>query len=248
MWFIGDCHGQFKTYFWATHKMQLGKDRSETMSYAPPMEEMPASVAKDVYVGDDSTNNKMDCSLQIGDMGIFDESDMGEIPKLENHKFFRGNHDNPQLCYEHPNYLTDYGYFEKQEMFVLAGGFSIDRERRVPGVTWWEDEEIDHKNLQIACEQFADTKPKIMVSHECPSVIKDRAITNVMKDMVASRTELALQTMFESHKPDLWIFGHHHNRIDVLDDSTQGVRFVGLNELMRGPIKDCIFEVPGLEW
>jgi hypothetical protein len=208
---------------------------------------------------------KPDCSLQIGDMGIFDETDVlqlggvGSILEMEKHKFFRGNHDNPVLCKAHANYLGDYGYLPKQEMFWIAGGFSIDRKDRIPGVTWWEDEELSYTELQRVIEMFADSKPRIVVSHECPTVIKGIVLANAgpigyatldnpkcenPKAKICSRTEAALQAMYEKWQPEQWIFGHYHCRLDHTIGKT---RFIGLGD-NRGLLDQQVFEIPGLIW
>ena len=53
-------------------------------------------------------------SVQIGDMGLgfvgVGLPAPGMSPLDLNHKFFRGNHDNPQKCRAHRNYLGDYDY------------------------------------------------------------------------------------------------------------------------------------------
>jgi len=44
------------------------------------------------------------------------------LPELPpEHKFLRGNHDDPALCREHPNYLGDYGYLPDDDLFFVNG-------------------------------------------------------------------------------------------------------------------------------
>lgn len=43
-----------------------------------------------------------------------------------------------------------------------------------------------------------------------------------------SQTRTMLQKMFEEHKPELWIFGHHHKS---KDEVINGTRFICLDEL-----------------
>ncbi len=231
MLFIGDCHGEFKTYEYILFKMQhKGGDKG------------------------------VPCSFQCGDFGMgFSERDpkyskdgKGWFPPVDtNHKFIRGNHDDPSLYSGHPNYAGDYGYFEKPGIFYVSGGFSVDyfirqaRDAITKDKTWWENEELLQEQLDDAIEYYTLVKPKIMVSHECPTVTKYDVVTNPLKKEIISRTEKTLQTMFEIHKPEIWIFGHHHIRKDVLIDKT---KFVALCELYYGKINDCIYDIPGLKW
>jgi hypothetical protein len=43
-------------------------------------------------------------------------------PELQpEHKFLRGNHDDPARCRAHPNYLGDYGYVPDDDLFFVSG-------------------------------------------------------------------------------------------------------------------------------
>lgn len=78
-----------------------------------------------------------DASIQVGDFG----AGFAEIPDLgPNHRFIRGNHDNPALCRAHPNWIPD-GHSENG-MFFMGGATSVDRHSRCEGVDYWADEEM----------------------------------------------------------------------------------------------------------
>ena len=226
MIFIGDCHGAFKTYKYILFNM-LHKGGSKGTP----------------------------CSLQCGDMGIgFPEKGIGYekdgksyAPELgQEHKFIRGNHDDPALCRSHPNYAGDWKYFKHPDIFVVGGGYSVDYKWRVPNVTWWENEELSNCQLGQMFRFYKQYKPRIVVSHECPSVVLYKVVTNSLKLLKRSRTEKMLQNMYEYHQPEFWIFGHHHNRKEI---DAGGVHFVALNELVRTvKLSDCIYEIPNLEW
>lgn len=226
MLFIGDVHGSFKTYKFILCNMQ--------------------------YKGG---TKGVSSSLQLGDMGIgfpsgndrYEKNGKTYAPELgQEHKFIRGNHDDPSLCRSHPSYAGDWKYYKHPDIFVVGGGFSVDYMWRTPDLTWWQDEELNNRQIGQMIRFYKKYKPRIVSSHECPTVVKRKVITNYDKLRKESRTEQALQRMFEIHKPEFWIFGHHHNRIDVQES---GVNFVALNELIHTPkISDCIYEIPNLEW
>jgi DNA repair exonuclease SbcCD nuclease subunit len=194
-------------------------------------------------------------SCQAGDMSIgfpahsnvkYVRNDKDWSPELEScHKFIRGNHDDPALCRSHPNYLGDYGFADKPNIFYVSGGYSVDHTFRIPDLTWWSDEELSEDQMNSAIVLYEEMKPKIMVSHECPLAMKIDSVTNKWKFDHNSRTELMLQSMFEIHQPDYWIFGHHHQRKET---DKNGTHFVCLDELLDGKINDCIYEIPNLEW
>src|SRR6266404_2664369 len=109
-------------------------------------------------------------SIQIGDMGLgFAGVGLpapGQPPLGDSHKFFRGNHDSPEKCRAHANYLGDYGYLEEDGIFWVAGAFSIDRAYRIEGVSWWADEELSYAELGKATDLYREVKPRFVLSHE----------------------------------------------------------------------------------
>lgn len=162
------------------------------------------------------------------------------IPRFsENHKFIRGNHDSPSHARSHPNYLGDYGYLHKYGIFYLGGAYSIDYEIRQYWMNtgsspcWWSDEELPMDQLSIAMSLYLSAKPKIVISHECPSLAGIYLLTlmgtrNYKMGCTSSRTAQIMQRMLEAHQPDLWVFGHYHDTRSFKLDNT---RFLCLNEL-----------------
>jgi Icc-related predicted phosphoesterase len=194
---------------------------------------------------------KFDSSLQVGDVGngFPDRSNSGKLsrsPELDlRHKFIRGNHDSPEVCREHPNYLGEYGFDEKSNIFYIGGGYSIDWEWRVEGISIWEDEELPMKIHQDIFDLYKKSKPMIVVSHECPTIIKWHVLTNIMKKDLVSRTEHLLKSLFEEYQPKYWIFGHHHRKVIKKID---GTLFVGLGEMLPHNMKNGTHEIAGVNW
>ena len=150
---------------------------------------------------------KQDIMVAIGDLGIGFPS-IGDIELPENFKFIRGNHDNPDVCKQYHNYIGDYEYWPDEDIFFISGADSVDKVYRTPGLDWWNDEQLSHDQLTKAVNLYAETKPTLVVSHDCPAEIALCMLGKIRyKD---DRTKLALQKMFEIHQPDEWIFGHYH--------------------------------------
>jgi hypothetical protein len=155
-------------------------------------------------------------TIQCGDMGI-GFSGVGLHAMTDNHKWFRGNHDCPEKCRENPNYLGDYGFLPDDNLFWLAGAFSIDRQWRTENVSWWPDEELSYLELQEAIALYEKEKPKYVISHEAPEnaakfmlLALQGAYFAAKLECSMSRTSRALQTMLDIHQPDEWVFGHYH--------------------------------------
>lgn len=184
-------------------------------------------------------------TIQVGDMGVgfrnratgaWSSNPPYDQMAAGTHRFIRGNHDSPEVCAKHTQYIAD-GHTESGMMFV-GGALSIDRAYRTEGYSWWSDEELPEGRLAELVMEFVNYRPKIMVAHECPEVIAER-IVGRMPDLqrgggikldprFASRTRVAFQRMAELYQPKLWIFGHWHV---PFDEVVGGTRFVCLPEL-----------------
>jgi len=171
-------------------------------------------------------------SFQLGDMGIGFGEELIIPNEYAQHKFIRGNHDNPELCELHPNYLGDYGFLKDYNLFFLSGGYSIDKNYRTPYVSWWPDEELSYSQGTKALDLYRETKPEIIISHECPSILKPYVLTNAWKKEIISSTESLLQTMLEQHQPKYWICAHHHKFTKIIIDNTTFVCLDMLRQTM----------------
>lgn len=182
-------------------------------------------------------------SIQVGDMGIGFKKTQGPRFGEEysnpphyavikgDHRFIRGNHDNPASCAKHSQFIKD-GTVEGNMMFV-GGALSVDKQFRIEGLTWWKDEELSYQSLQEMINLYIKTKPETMVTHECPESIACIIVGNLTgawtdKLDFPSRTRTAFQHMFSAHSPKYWIFGHWHTKLNV---EVNGTRFICLPEL-----------------
>ena len=189
MRFLGDIHGEFSVLY-----KTLKKYPNDTI----------------VQVGDMGLGFNLNYDHYNHKTGLWEvlngNADPEKMPP--NFHFVRGNHDSPQKSQTYPNYLGDYGYNKQLNLFYVSGGYSIDKDSRKIGIDWWPDEELDYHELTNAINLYDETKPEMVVSHECPARIQ-KMITN--NDIYGfSRTALALEEMLQIHKPKYWIFGHYH--------------------------------------
>ena len=165
-------------------------------------------------------------SIQVGDFGF------GFRPSPKpwdlNHKFIRGNHDEPAACRAHPNYLGEYGVYKG--MFFVGGAFSIDYAWRQghnlfnPNQqVWWADEEIVQSEFEKILGLYEETKPRIVVSHDAPDIVKKHMTGGNIeyKKMYLNRTSNGLMpAMLKIHQPEVWVFGHYHCSAKVRIDQT----------------------------
>ena len=163
-------------------------------------------------------------TIQVGDFGVgFGQSDywhesINDYHTAGGHRFIRGNHDNPAQCREMQGWIPD-GTVEGDVMFI-GGAWSIDNPvappgwyRRTPGVDWWDDEECSQEQLEQFIETYANVKPRVMITHDCPNFISREMFFNSGKlkgPEYPNRTSAAFTRMLHIHQPDFHFFGHWH--------------------------------------
>lgn len=153
-------------------------------------------------------------SVQVGDFGIgfagpYWHDRTNKFHSDGNHKFIRGNHDNPEKCKEMIGWISD-GTIDENGIFYIGGAASIDRSIRTQDVDWWPEEELSIVELNKMIDLYEASTPDIVISHTFPYGILREMFVGESKILLKSRTELALQTMFEIHQPSHWIGGHWH--------------------------------------
>lgn len=168
-------------------------------------------------------------TVQVGDFGYGFEGVYNPFkPERTNHRFIRGNHDNPAKCREQPQFIED-GTIENNIGYV-GGASSIDRAYRTEGVSWWPDEQLSIAELDAILGKLIEHKPEVIISHECPEFVADVICTTMNKRKFHddNRTRIMLEQVYYHYKPKLHIFGHWHHDFDWL---YQGTRFICLDEL-----------------
>jgi hypothetical protein len=204
--FIGDVHGKFGRY------SQILKD----------------SPHKTIQVGD------MGVGFRKYPHGTWSANPPYDLMVEKGARFERGNHDNPDVCSRHTQYIAD-GTIEGNMMFC-GGAVSIDKPYRVEGYSWWPDEELSNEQLEPIIDAYIAAKPEIMVTHECTESVAERIAASLsmrghpikLEEKWKSRHRAAFQRMFEAHKPKLWVHGHWHVAREAVID---GTRFICLEEL-----------------
>lgn len=173
-------------------------------------------------------------SIQIGDFGYgfnnpqswYDSAK--SIQESGDHRFIRGNHDDPALCKASPAFIRD-GTVENDVMFV-GGAWTIDAWHRTEGISIWHDAELSYAELDVMLDTYALTRPRVMITHDCPSSVAQKMFIDSGKAMfdgplIKTRTGEALQAMFEMHQPEKWIYGHWHH---TLQENINGTTFTCL--------------------
>lgn len=191
---------------------------------------MPLTAIGDVHGQYDRYVNiarKRDHTVQIGDLG-FKYGCLGNLDP-ESHKLIAGNHDQYDIINEYPHYLGDYGNCSLGgvDFFFYRGAYSIDRQYRTIGIDWWEQEQVGIDQFMKARELYRETKPDIVLTHDCPESIA-LLLLEPGQSIYQNMTGWALQELFNIHQPKIWRFGHWHRS---WSKTVNGTEFRCLNEL-----------------
>jgi predicted phosphodiesterase len=170
--------------------------------------------------------NQAEYSVQVGDVGINYYSITKNLDP-NRHNFVLGNHDNYDRFPVHA--LSGFGMKELggQSFFYIHGAYSIDKAYLFEGMNWWPQEEMTWQEGYEVIELIKQHRPKLIISHDCPFSVYSHVLTDKRK-WSPSKTAQILDAVFEAHKPECWVFGHHHFDTKFVQDSTT---FVCLDEL-----------------
>ena len=152
-------------------------------------------------------------TVQLGDLGFY-YSKMKKLDPAKNF-MFGGNHDNYDELPNLPHNLGDFGpkSINGVDFFFVRGAWSIDKAYRTPGLDYWPQEELSFKQCQEALELYKQTKPEIVLSHDCPNEIRDVMLVKGLGmgyKRYQTKTGDLLQAMLDFWQPELFIFGHWH--------------------------------------
>ena len=117
-----------------------------------------------------------------------------------------------------------------RRVFVMGGGYSIDKENRVPGESWWAEEMPSEAEYRYAADNLKkhDSKVDYIITHAAPSdtVEKMASLGFGIKSGIVE--ELPLNTFLydveHSVKYERWYFGHYH-----IDAELEGNQYALLN-------------------
>jgi hypothetical protein len=166
-------------------------------------------------------------TVQLGDFGF----DYGTVFNVDNekHKIIGGNHDHYGRIIHIPHYLGDFGYscLNGVSFFYYRGAYSIDQKYRTVGIDWWPEEQVNVEGFMKARELYRETKPDIVITHDCPESISPYLL-NPGAQIFQNQTGYFLQEFFNIHQPKMWLFGHYHRSWKM---NINGTDFQCLNEL-----------------
>lgn len=177
-------------------------------------------------------------TLTLGDIGmgfneIYDQMILEQDHDLAvMNRVIGGNHDDYDVLAQLEMNLGHFGYIEEKDLFFIRGAASIDKKHRIPGVSWWENEELTDNQMRDLVALWEDTQPRYVVSHTCPMTVAHLMFGGAYP----CRTGILMDELMRLWAPDKWWYGHMHM---TWETRYEGTDFRCLDEL------ECL-EVPEL--
>lgn len=98
---------------------------------------------------------------------------------------------------------------DERTFFCLGGAHSIDRHKRTPGESWFEEEVPTPSDVKTAERAARLGTVDVFLSHTCPSDIKFQLPIRPRND-ISDPTEHYLAALRPLVQPRNWVFGHFH--------------------------------------
>ena len=120
------------------------------------------------------------------------------------------------------------GLLSGANVLFLGGSYSIDKAIRVPGFSWWPEEQTRQQDID-QCLTLSDID--IVLAHDCPTAAEIGLGRKLRLSAVAESTfqRKLLQQVQDHLRPHTWVHGHYHINYEY---SVDGTRFVGLSSEM----------------
>ena len=122
-----------------------------------------------------------------------------------------------------------------RNVLFFGGGFSIDREMRRFGHSWFPEEIPSEEDLRAALSAIEALKTRgeevhIVVSHQAPRAFRFRlpwGVEPMESEAMRDVTRDMLDEILFAARPRLWLFGHWHAKLEGYFEKTM-TRWYGL--------------------
>jgi Icc-related predicted phosphoesterase len=180
-----------------------------------------------------------DVILQCGDNAYYWNKDNTGIIKPKHTKvyFTPGNHENWDMFEEKIGRHGTVPIEVEKNIFMcpigstltingkvilfVGGADSIDKEYRLPKVSWWSQEILNYNDFDYISKNVRKTD--IIISHTCPTSFQ---IGYQYYDKINDPSRAVLNLVLTQYQPKLWFFGHWHDSIKGRYEKTD---YIGLN-------------------
>jgi hypothetical protein len=108
--------------------------------------------------------------------------------------------------------------WEGVRFMSFGGAYSIDKEYRTPGSSWWEQELPTQPQVLAAMERGP---VDILLTHDAPEGVVPIVDRSYKGDEISRGNRLAITALMEAVTPRLLVHGHYHHRYSARSGRTQ---------------------------
>jgi len=161
--------------------------------------------------------------ILLGDIGYgFPEFDVYSLNRLfasmPTVSFYvvQGNHDNADMMvcsYPNVRMITTHTgvrvhYINNKAVLLVPGALSYDKNMRVPGVSWWQNEQMTDEQLSEVIE--LGPQVDLILTHDAPLQQYFMFFPETKTSMTNRALDTLLFSLIRENKNITWVHGHLH--------------------------------------
>ena len=235
---VGDIHGNTDYYKKIISKSPFSLQVGDFFSYNSGVDS-----ERHKFIGGNHEDYRMKLREDLTSTDVTGDSnytlacDGGPFGFVERYESYELNHDDPKV-YEFnnlgPQSLGSYGIWDindsfNDSIFYVRGAWSVDGSyRRTTDLnSWFPREQISEYEGRKVLELYEKEKPAVVVTHDCPYIILDDIYLPFSAGPKNTSTGRLFDIMLQIWRPRLWVFGHHHQRLNT---NYKNTNFICLNK------------------
>jgi hypothetical protein len=113
----------------------------------------------------------------------------------------------------------------EKSFFIFGGGLSIDKDRRVLGVSWWPEELPSREQISFAYDSLDSVGWKVdyVVTHVPPRYVIHKVGMYIPSEKYNDPTSVFLDGVENTLDYKQWFFGHLHIDVELEDGAVVGL-------------------------
>lgn len=136
-------------------------------------------------------------------------------------------------------------YWNSVKFAVAGGAYSIDKQWRTPGHSWWPQEELTNDDIERLMSDVGDDPVDVLLTHDAPTW---GDFNYTLKNIPESH--MHRQKMSAIHKslsPIVWFHGHYHRWMQYQSPFAPVTKVYGLDCNGSYSVNNVIFDIDTLE-
>jgi DNA repair exonuclease SbcCD nuclease subunit len=102
---------------------------------------------------------------------------------------------------------------DNKTIFTFGGAVSVDKESRIDGISWWEEEVASYQEMDYGIEQLKKYNNEVdyIITHCCSTSTQNKIDEMYTEDIMTKYFQYIEDNVKFKH----WFFGHYHDDIKI---------------------------------